>query len=332
VSQQTALTINCVGIITGLGQGGPPHVRIANPNNLNSDLSNFDVDPTSYTGGMYVAGGDLDGDGNADVVVGERGVVKIRDAGGQAIAQDIRPYGDALNGEIRVAVADVDGDGKADVVTAPGPGGGPHIRVFKRSGTDMVPIAGQLGSGIMAYASNFTGGVYVAAANLGGDGKAEIVTGAGPGGGPHVRVFNPDGSKMAGQIGEGFYAYGAEFHGGVRVAAGNFSGTPLIITGAGPGGGPHVREFQMTANPVAGQRGDGWYAYGSEFHGGVFVAVGDIDTDDATEIITGAGTGGGPHVRAFNDDISPVAGQIGSGYFAASSSFTGGVTVATGKV
>ena len=43
-----------------------------------------------------------------------------------------------------------------------------------------------------------------------------LVTGAGPGAGPHVRVFDME----TGQELLSFYAYDAGFRGGVRVAAG----------------------------------------------------------------------------------------------------------------
>ena len=49
-----------------------------------------------------------------------------------------------------------------------------------------------------------------------GDGVAQIVTGAGAGGGPHVRVFTGAGADT----GIGFFAYGSGFTGGVTVAAG----------------------------------------------------------------------------------------------------------------
>src|SRR5262249_62389868 len=86
-------------------------------------------------------------------------------------------------GGVRVAAGDVDGDGKADIITAPGPDGGPDIRVY--SGAD-----GHLIREFMAYDYRFGGGVYVSAGDFNKDGKMDIVTAAGRGGGPHVEVFS----------------------------------------------------------------------------------------------------------------------------------------------
>jgi len=41
-----------------------------------------------------------------------------------------------------------------------------------------------------AYDPTFTGGVSVTSKDLEGDGQDELVTGAGPGSKPHVKVFN----------------------------------------------------------------------------------------------------------------------------------------------
>jgi hypothetical protein len=122
-----------------------------------------------------------------------------------------------------------------------------------------------------AYNPGFLGSVFVAAGDVNGDGRADIITGAGPGGGPHVRVF--DGATLT-QLAS-FFAFDPSFTGGVAVAAGdvNSDGRADIITGAGPGGGPHVREFDgTTALPRFGPRGS-FLAYDPSFSGGVFVAV-----------------------------------------------------------
>ena len=98
-------------------------------------------------------------------------------------------------------------------------------------------------SRFLAYAATFKGGVHVAAGDLNGDGKAEIVAGAGAGGGPQVRIFSADGRLLSG----GFFAYDRNFRGGVNVAAIdlNNDGKDEIITGAGVGGGEHQGRGQI---------------------------------------------------------------------------------------
>ncbi|MFL5328023.1 MAG: beta strand repeat-containing protein [Gemmataceae bacterium] len=218
-------------------------------------------------------------------------VVKIYNPLSGSLRSSIFAYNQGFRGGVRVAVGDFNGDGTQDIVTAPGAGGGPHIRVF--DGTNGVVLWE-----FFAYDAGFSGGVYVAVGDVNGDGQADIITGAGAGGGPHVRVF--DGatrSLMAGPVGE-FFAYDSRFSGGVRVAAGdvNGDGTADIITGAGKGGGPHVEVFSGVDRSLLA----GFFAYDPKFTGGIYVTAGDFNGDGNADIVTGAGEGGGPHVRFFD--------------------------------
>ena len=105
------------------------------------------------------------------------------------------------------------------------------MRAFSLAGGAVTEVAS-----FYAYDPWFTGGVDVAAADLTGDGVAEIITGAGPGGGPHVRAFSLAGGGVT-EVAS-FYAYDPGFPGGVHVAAADLTGDGVaeIIAGAGPSG------------------------------------------------------------------------------------------------
>ena len=66
--------------------------------------------------------------------------------------------------------------------TGAGAGADPHVKVFSTDGT--------LLRSFFAFDVNFTGGVSLAAGDLGGNNTQEIIVGAGAGGGPVVKIFN----------------------------------------------------------------------------------------------------------------------------------------------
>ncbi len=252
------------------------------------------------------------------------------------------------------------------LATAAGPGGGPHVRTFRADGS---PVAS-----FFAYAAGFLGGVTVALGDLDGDLDDEIVTGAGIGGGPHVRVFRSNGTDT----GVSFFAYTPGYSGGVNVAAVDVDGDGVdeIVTAPATTGGPHVRiwsgegvlldewmaaGFADTGLRVArgsalGETGgeqillssttgptkvhaveaDGTTAFESlpygAFPGGAFAARGEFAGNDAAvdhgEIVTGAGPGGGPHVRVLDPMTGSQSSDLG-GFFAYDSNFRGGVRVTT---
>jgi hypothetical protein len=152
----------------------------------------------------------------------------------------------------------VNGDGFADIITGADAGGGPHVQVF--SGKDLTVL-----KSFFAYAPIFSGGLYVAAGDVNGDGLADIITGAGAGGGPHVQVF----SGKDGTVLQSFFAYAPTFTCGVRVAAADLNGDGRadILTGTGPGGGPHVHGYSgVNLDDL-----DSFFAYDALFHDGIFV-------------------------------------------------------------
>ncbi len=224
---------------------------------------------------------------------------------------ELQAYDSNFRGGVRVALGDVNGDGIVDIVTAPGAGGGPDVRVFDGN-------TGKLLRSEYVFDPSFDGGVEVAVADINRDGFADIIVGAGPGGGPNVRVV--DGSQP-GRFFQDFMAFDANFSGGVTVAAADLDrdGLADIIAGAGPGGGPNVRAWSS----VSGKLIADFYAYDPAFDGGVFVAAVDRKGDGNTEIVTGARHGGGPHVKVF----SPDGLQQKSEFFAAAASVTTGVRV-----
>ena len=251
---------------------------------------------------------------------GGDGLLKIWDTSG-TMRQQFRAF-PLFKGSISIAYGDLNGDGVKDIVAAAGPGGGPHVKVFDGKNGDVI-------ASFHAYDIRFTGGVNVATGDVDGDGVLDIITGAGAGGGPHVKAFalNINGGLATPKEIASFFAYDPNFRGGVSVASGNINGIgpDEIITGAGAGGGPHVKAFSRASDGTL-TTVSSFFAYDPNFRGGVSVASGNINSIGSDEIITGAGAGGGPHVKAFSQASDGTLTTLSS-FFAYDPNFRGGVDV-----
>ena len=297
-------------------------------------------------------------------LAGKLGLVKITDQDGK-VSQEFYAYGGNFKGGVNFAAGDVNGDGRQEIITAPGPGGGPHIRIFN--------LDGELLGQFFAFNNNFRGGVKISAADVNHDGLDEIIAVQATAGDSEIRIF-----KGNGQLLGSFYAYDSKFKGGLNIATGDVDGDgeEEIITGLDAGKIPEVRIFkaigvlqgQFLAYPKSfrggvrltvakskisagrrraqiitapGQTGgphikifdnkgnllSHWFAYNNNFRGGVNLAKADVDHDGLDEIITAAGPGGAPHIRVFKAD-----GRIVGSFYAFEENFNGGVNAGSIRI
>jgi hypothetical protein len=259
---------------------------------------------SGYTGPLSVALGAVNRDAVADIAVaqgaGSAGAVKVLDGKtGKALAS-YYPFRASFRGGATVALGDVNADGRADVVVGSGPGATAQVKVYdsatRRPAGTLIP-----------FARSFHGGISVAARDLNGDRRAELVVGSGPGMPATVQVF--DGATSTLQ--DSFAPFAPTVRGGVSVAVVPLGGKPYVVTGSGPGTTAVVRGF------AAGTHDPAWSfdAFASTFTGGAVPAAGPGGT-----LLVAAGAGGGAQVKVLDgttDDLvatflgAPGQGAIG---------------------
>jgi RHS repeat-associated protein len=209
--------------------------------------------------------------------------VKVYDAQTQALKFTLSPFPNSFTGGARVAVADVTGDGTSDIVVGEGPGGNNLVRVY--NGTNGHALTGTLGS-FSAFPTSQASGVWVAADDVTGDGKADIVVGTDGSFAPQVKIFSgangtlvrtQDVSKLG-------------LTGGVRVAAGdlNGDGKAEVIVGSGPGAAARVGAFDGANGKVLYD----YLPFGAGYFGGVNLSAGDVNGDGYADAVVGQASGG----------------------------------------
>jgi hypothetical protein len=253
---RTALAdLNADGTPDYLVGSGPGIASVVAGVNGATALNLFRLTPfeTGFTGGVFVAAGDLTGDGVPDVGVsadqGGGPRVRIFDGKTQTPVVDFFGIDDrAFRGGARISFGDVNGDGRLDLIVAAGFGGGPRVTVW--DGNSLLAGAPRQLANFFAFEASLRNGVYVAAGNFtGGDKLADLVVGAGPGGGPRVSIFS------GALLGQGTPQRAADFfsgdpadRGGVSVAAKPGATGDVLVTGSGPSDAiSRVRSYAATA-------------------------------------------------------------------------------------
>lgn len=283
-------------IITGAGPdaNNTALVRIFNYD-ASQVLTEFTANAYKY--GVNVAAGDLDGDGEYEVITGagpgsdNPAEVGVFDSAGNkmsGITAFTYKYG------VNVASGDIDGDGKYELITGAGTGSrnpaAVKVYVYDSSTASLVD------SGIVLNAySNLRYGVRVAAGDVDGDGKSEIITapGAGKDNKGIIKIWKVETEAGAGYWRASLYKeftaiYSQKYS--VSVAGGDINGDGIdeIITGAGP----HKSALdQVKIYNASGQLISEFTTGVSALGYGVNVVAGDIDGDGIADIIAGAGPG-----------------------------------------
>ncbi len=232
--------------------------------------SGFFAQRADAPSGATIVAADVDGDGVSDLITANRGVLSIRIAGGETTL--FRPFGSSSMSRLSFAVGNTNRDAPLEIVVGRDGVAPPEVKIFSRTGVMLARWE--------AYAHTFMGGVRVGIGDLDGDGKREIVTAAGPGGGPHIRVWKTDGTVWGG----GWFAFDVTDRGGVSIAVGDVDGDGKddIVAASGQGAIPRVRVFDGRGTLKSDLR------LGTKpLAEGLFISASDMNGDGVKEILVG---------------------------------------------
>ncbi len=262
----------------------------------------FSVAPfgLSFTGGVRVATGDVNGDGVDDLLTasgpGRVGEVRVFDGRDGDLLFGLAAFESSFTGGVYVSAADFNGDGLAEVVIAPDEGGGPRVRV----------IDGQSGAVIADFFgiedANFRGGARLATGDVNGDGVDDLLVAAGFGGGPRVAGYAGQTlvSNTPVKLFTDFFVFESSLRNGIFLAADDVDGDGRaeLIAGAGPGGAPRVLILSGTTLvdgiPVNNLSAplNNFFAGEVRERDGVRVAAKDLSGDGIAEVIVGLSEAG----------------------------------------
>ncbi|MFO0805296.1 MAG: VCBS repeat-containing protein [Gemmataceae bacterium] len=249
------------------GPGTPIRVAVlSGADNRTLLVQPFDPFGGDFTGGGFVATGDVNGDGRDEFVV-------TPDQGGgprvsiyslltnNTVFRRLNFFGiddPSFRGGARAALGDVNKDGTPDLAVCAGFLGGPRTSLY--NGTSLFFSPTRLVADFYAFpgrdAQTLRNGVFVSAGDIDGDGYSELIFGGGPGGAPRVFILSGATITQSG-VGEAqrvplanfFVAGNSTNRGGVRVAAKDLDGDARadLAVGSGDASPGFARLYRATS-------------------------------------------------------------------------------------
>ena len=223
-------------IITAPGAGGGPNIKVFDSDDIQERagffffLANVTVDPvTSFfagdlsdRGGVNIAAGDIDGDGTDEVIASSAGdgpslLRTYSGSGGQLSTLTIPVDPTPVTGQ-SLTTGGLFGNPQSGSGILLTPAQPPDSLVSGIPGPNFIGTAGQFGTASQGtnLAGVARGGVTIGTVDWNGDGIDDVITGAGPGNAPRVRVLDVSGGETPVEL-ESFLAFESSFLGGVFV-------------------------------------------------------------------------------------------------------------------
>ena len=223
----------------GADSGGGPLVTItfSNTDTLGNgpQYLSFFAYNSSFTGGVRVALGDVNGDGNRDIITaaGPSGSPHIKvftlindsstgdwSVNPQPIAQFYAFNLPTFKGGVYIAAADTNNDGFDDIICGAGATGGPRVTVY--AGTSSGVNTTSPLNNFFAYAPKFNGGVVVTAGQRNSNAGDEVIVAPASNAGYNIRSFDVNGLGSSPRLVDDFFAFNDfKSRGGLSIAAGN---------------------------------------------------------------------------------------------------------------
>ncbi len=256
-------------------------------------LADFYAYNKAFTGGVRVAMGDVDGDGELDIVTGAGPgggpQVRVFDLDGRPKRQFFA-FDEGGRGGIYVATGDTNGDGIDEIIVTADRDSTGQVRIFNQHGHL---------KGSFFPLGRTNAALAVSVANLDDDPEEELLISARSESTGMVWVYDGTGVYV-----RSFMALNGEVD-SLTTTAADLDGDDVleILVASGPGHSPRVSVYNQQGVLL-----HTFLAFVENFTGGVSVAVGDIDNNGQKEIYTAPLSGGGPQVRIFDQELDLIGG------------------------